>query len=199
MTQDGPRPAPRRRVCRIDAGGGNPDPSRGAPDTPAGGRDDRGVLQDSVGGGGAPLARRRAGPRPDTPANSRRDHDRRRDKCQRAEHRLGTGAHEGPTPRGRSAERAPSTIHGDIMQNGRRLIRLAAASIRSRGPGGCCSRPSRIAQPRTPYLNTALPVGSTRRRAGRPSSSRLDPRYRSGLNVRWSDFGEQPWVNSRER
>jgi hypothetical protein len=28
-------------------------------------------------------------------------------------------AHEGPIPRGRSAERAPSTIHSDIMQNER--------------------------------------------------------------------------------
>ena len=164
MTPEGPRPAPRRRVCRIEAGDGNPDPSRGdARDRPAGGRDDRGVPQDSVGGGGAPRARRRAGPGPDTPANSRRDPDRRRDKCQRAEHTLGTRAHEGPTPRGRSAKRAPSTIHGDIMQNNQRLIRPAAASSRSRGPGGCCSRSSRIAQPRTPYLNTARPVRSTRR------------------------------------
>ena len=153
MTQDGPRPAPQRRVCRIDAGGGNPDPSRGgARDRPAGGRDDRGVLQDSVGGVAAPPARRRAGPRPDTRANSRRDHDRRRDKCQTAEHTLGTCAHEGPIPRGRSGERAPSTIHGHIMQNDQRLIRPAAASIRSRGPGGRSSRSSRIAQPRTPYL-----------------------------------------------
>jgi hypothetical protein len=156
MTQEGPRPAPRRRVCRIDGGGGNPDPSRGgARDRPAGGRDDRGVLQDSAGGVGAPPARRRNGPRPDTSANSRRVPDRRRDKCQRAAHTLGTCAPAGPIPRGRSAERAPSTIHSDIRQNEQRLIRPAAASIRSRGPGGCCSRSSRLAQPRTPYLTSS--------------------------------------------
>jgi hypothetical protein len=36
-----------------------------------------------------------------------------------AGHRPGTCAHEEPSPRGRSAERAPSTIYGDIMQNER--------------------------------------------------------------------------------
>jgi hypothetical protein len=152
-TQDGPRPAPQQRVCRIEAGGGNPDPSRGgARDRPAGGRDDRDGLQDSVGGVGAPPARRRAGPYPDTPANSTRVRDRRRDKCQRAAHTLDMCAPAGPIPRGRSAERAPSTIHGNIRQNEQRLIRPAAASTRSRGPGGDCSRSSRLAQPRTPYL-----------------------------------------------
>jgi len=157
-TQDGPRPAPRLRVCRIEGGAGNPDPSRGgARDRPAGGRDDRAALQDSVGGGGAPPARRRAGPRPDTPANSRRVHDRRRDKCQRAAHTLGMCVPEGPLPRGRSAERAPSTIHGNIRQNEQRLIRPAAASIRSRGPGGCCSRSSRLAQPRHTLSQSSFP------------------------------------------
>ncbi len=169
MTQDGPRPAPQRRVCRIDRGGGNPDPSRGgARDRPAGGRDDRGGLQDSVGGGGAPPARRRAGPRPDTRASSRRVRDRRRDKYRRAAHTLGTCAPEGPIPRGRSAERAPSTIHGHIRQNAQRLIRPAAASIRSRGPGGCCSRSSRLAQPRTPYLKPLC-------RGAPPHGRRLHP------------------------
>ena len=171
MTQDGPRPAPQRRVCRIDRGGGNPDPSRGgARDRPAGGRDDRGVLQDCVGGVAAPPARRRAGPRPDTPANSRRVHDRRRDTGQRAAHTLGTCAPEGPIPRGRSAERAPSTIHGYIRQNEQRLIRSAATSIRSRGRGGCCSRSSRLAQPRTPYLKPLC------RSRTPPHGRRLHPR-----------------------
>jgi hypothetical protein len=130
-------------------GGGNPDPSRGgARDRLADGRDDRGGLQDSVGGVGAPPARRRAGLPPDTSANSRRARDRRRDKCRRAAHTLGRCAPAGPIPRGRSAERASSTTYGDIRQNGQRLIRPAAASIRSRGPGGDCSRSSRLAQPR---------------------------------------------------
>jgi hypothetical protein len=186
MTQEGSRPAPRGRVCRIDRGGGNPDPSRGgAPDRPAGGRDDRGVLQDSLGGGGAPPARRRAGPRPDTPANSRRVHDRRRDKGQRAAHTPGTCAPEGPIPRGRSAERAPSTIHGDIRQNEQRLIRPAAASIRSRGPGGCCSRSSRLAQPRTPYLKPLAAGAAHHRTAGAftPAVPNNPLSSRSGLNA----------------
>ena len=137
MTQAGPRPASQRRVCRIETGGGNPDPSRaGARDRPAGGRDDRDVLQDSVGDVGALPAQRPAAPRLGTRASSRRVRDRKRGKCQRAGHTPGTYAPEGSTPRGRSAERAPSTIHGNIMQNEQRLIRPAAASSRSRGPGG---------------------------------------------------------------
>ena len=200
MTQDGPRPAPRGRVCRIDQGGGNPDPSRGgARDRPAGGRDDRGVLQDSVGGVGAPPARRRAGPRPDTPANSRCVPDHRRDKCQRAAHTPGTCAPEGPIPRGRSAERAPSTIHGDIRQNKQRLTRPAAASIRSRGPGGCCSRSSRLAQPRTPYLKPSAEAHTTAQPAPLPSPRRTIFRPVDQPECGWSDFGELPWVNSRER
>ncbi len=185
MTQDGPRPAPQRRVCRIDRGGGNPDPSRGgARDRPAGGRDDRGGLQDSVGGGGAPPARRRAGPRPDTRASSRHVRDRRRDRYRRAAHTLGTCAPEGPIPRGRSAERAPSTIHGHIRQNGQRLIRPAAASIRSRGPGGCCSRSSRLAQPRTPYLKPLCRRRTHHRTAGAFTPRRAEQSScRSGLNV----------------
>lgn len=183
MTQDSPRPAPQRPVCRIEVGGGNPDPSRGgARDRPAGGRDDRGVLQDSVGDGAAPPAHRRVAPRPDTPANSRRVRDRRRDKSQRAGHRPGTCAPEAPIPRGRSAERAPSTIHGDIRQNEQRLIRPAAASIRSRGPGGCCSRSSRLAQPRTPYLNVLyLNVLSLAARTP-PSARSFGPSRASGVS-----------------
>jgi hypothetical protein len=200
MTQDGPRPAPRRRVCRIDAGGGNPDPSRGgARDRLAGGRDDRGVLQDSAGGGGALPARRRTGPRPDTPANSRHVHDRRRDKYQRAAHTLDTCAPEGPIPRGRSAERAPSTIHGDIRQNEQRLIRPAAASIRSRGPGGCCSRSSRLAQPRTPYLKPASEVADHSMAGGFTLAALNNPRSSIRPECGWSDFGELAGVNSRER
>ena len=156
MTQDGSRPAPQRRVCRIEAGGGNPDPSRGgARDRPAGGRDDRGGLQDSVGGAGAPPARRCVGPRPDTPVNSRRDPDRRRDKYQRAEHTLGMCVHEAPTPRGRSAERAPPTISGDTMREWKRLIRSAAASSRSRGPGGRTPGPHASPSRVTPYPKRA--------------------------------------------
>ena len=201
MTQDGSRPAPQRRVCRFEAGGGNPDPSRGgARDRPAGGRDDRGVLQDSVGAGGAPLARRRAGPRPDTPANSRHAPDRRRGRSQTAEHRPGRCAHEGPTPRGRSAERAPSTIHGHIMQNDRRLIRPAAASSRSRGPGGCYSRSSRSAAHTLSQASSAqAPHTASCSPASRSPCRTIPYGCRSGPKVGWSNFGEQPWVNSRER
>jgi hypothetical protein len=199
MTHDGPRPAPQRRVCRMDVGGWNPDPSRGgARDRSAGGRDDRGGLLDSVDGVGAPPARKRAGRRPGTWANSRRVHDHRRDKCQRAAHTLDTCAREGPIPRGRSAERAPSTIHGDIRQNKQRLIRPAAASIRSRGPGGCCSRSSRLAQPRTPYREPASEVADhSTARAFTLAVPNLVPVDQPECG--WSDFGEQPWVNSRER
>jgi hypothetical protein len=120
MTREGPRPAPRGPVCRIVSGGGNPDPSRDrAHDTHAGGRDDPAALQDSVDGAAGPHARRRAARRPGTRTSNRRVRDRRRDKSQMAGHRPGTCAHEEPSPRGRSAERAPSTIHGDIMQNER--------------------------------------------------------------------------------
>ena len=117
-TPDGPRPAPQRRVCRIEGDQRNPDPSRGdgdACDTPADGRDDRDGLQDSVGGAGGPHARTCAAPHPGTRASSRRVRDRRRGRSQTAAHTPGRCVHEGPTPRGRSAERAPSATHGNIM------------------------------------------------------------------------------------
>ena len=181
------------------SGEGNPDPSRAdARDRPAGGRDDRGVLQDSVGGADALPARRCDGPRPDTPANSRRVRDRRRNKCQKAAHTPGTCAPEGPVPRGRSAKRAPSTIHGDIRQNEQRLIRPAAASIRSRGPGVAAPGPhaslsrahliSTLFRRRQPVRTHAVP-------SPRPTILLLSIRPEGG----WADFGEQPWVNFGER
>ena len=156
MTRDGPRPAPHVRVCRIVWGGWNPDPSRAdGRDRRADGRDDRDALQGCLGGAGGPHARTCAAPRPGTRANSTRVRDRRRGRSQTAEHRPGRCAHEGPTPRGRSVERAPSTIHGNIMQNDRRLIRPAAASSRSRGPGGCYSRSSRSASHTLSHASSA--------------------------------------------
>ena len=193
MTQDGPRPAPQPRVCRIDAGGGNPDPSRGgARDRPVGGRDDPGVLQDSVGGGGAPPARRYAGPGPDTSVNNRRDHDRRRDKCQTAEHTLGTYAHEAPIPRGRSAERAPPTISGDTMREWNRLIRSAAASSRSRGPGGRTPGPHASPSRITPYPKRAARSPCS----GSPTHHEPSHHVGRAISPRFSDSSNNPvWRN----
>ncbi len=150
------RPAPQPRVCRIVVGGGNPDPSRDdARDRPVDGRDDRAVLPDSVDGAGAPHGPRRGDRPPGTPLSSRRARDHRRGKSQTAGHTPDTCAPGALTPRGRSAKRASSTIRGDIRQNGSRLIRPAAASGRSRGPGGPAPGPHASLSRGTPYLHPA--------------------------------------------
>lgn len=148
ITHNGPRPAPRLRVCRIDGAGGNPDPSRGgAPDTLVGGRDDPAALQGSVGDAAGRHARSCGDPRSGMRANSRRVRDRRKGRSQTVEYRPGRAVHEGPTPRGRSTERAPSTIHGDIMQNEQRLIRPCRSVDSVTRAWRSCSRSSRIAPP----------------------------------------------------
>ncbi len=185
-TRDASRPAPQRRVCRIDRGGGNPDPSRGgAPDTPADGRDDQADLQRSVGDADVQHGHRRAGPRRDTPASSRRVRDRRTDKWRRSGRTLGTCAPEAPTPRGRSAERASSTIDRFFRQNERRLGRPAAASSRSRGPGGCCSRSS----PRSAAHTLSQPPAQSLSASPTESSSVRDQSLKVGGPILASNPG----------
>jgi hypothetical protein len=117
-TPDGPRPAPQRRVWRIQTAERKSDPSRAdARDTPAGGRDDQDGPQESVDGAGGPLAHRPADLRLDSGASSRRVPDRSTNRCRRAGRTLGTCAREAPTPRGRSAERASSIRSSDLRQN----------------------------------------------------------------------------------
>ena len=169
----GARPAPQVRVCRMVSGRGNPDPSRDdGRDRPAGGRDDPAVLQDSVDGVVGPRARSRGARPSGTRANSRRVRDRRRGKSQRAGHTPGTSAREALTPRGRSAERAPSTISGD-MGEWKRLIRPAAASSRSRGPGGSAPGPHASLCRVTPYCNRAPPRLSAPRRRNQQLVTRM--------------------------
>jgi hypothetical protein len=160
------------RVCPIDSCGGNPDPSRaGVPDRPADGRDDRAVLPDSVDGAGVPRRPRRDDRPRDRRANSRRVRDRRRGRSQKAGHTPDTGGHGALTPRGRSAERAPSTISGDVGKWDD-WIRPAAASSRSRGPGGHAPGPHASLSRLTPYRSyvaLSLPGGPTNHHLVGPS------------------------------
>ena len=154
----GARPAPRVRVCRIGSGEGNPDPSRAsARDRSADGRDDQAVLQDSVDGAGAPRGPKCGDRPPGTPSNSRRARDHRKGKSQTAGHTPDTGAHGALTPRGRGAERAPATISGNPVGEWKRLIRPAAASSWSRGPGGRAPGPHASLSRVTPYCNRTSP------------------------------------------
>ena len=157
------------RVCRIAVGGGNPDPSRDdARDRPVDGRDDRAVLPDCVDGAGAPHGPSRGDRPPGTPLSSKRARDHRRGKSQTAGHTPDTCAPGALTPRGRSAERAPSTISGHTVGEWTRLIRPAAASSRSRGPGGRAPGPHASLSPRPAYRHGHRGAGThtsrTRRR-----------------------------------
>jgi hypothetical protein len=152
---DDARPARQPRVCRSGQGEGNPDPSRGgAPDRPAVGRDDRAAPQDFVDDAGAPRADRRAGPRRDTLASSRRVRDRTRDTERRTGRTLGTCAPEAPTPRGRSAERVSSISGSDLRQNDGDWFGLPQRRVGHEGLERSLQVLT-LTRPRTPYLSPA--------------------------------------------
>ena len=122
-----------------------------ARDRPVGDRGDRAGLRGSVDdGGGRPghTAGARSG---GTPLNSRRGPGHRTGKSQTARDTSGTSGCEALIPRGRSTARAPSTISVG-MGEWCGLIRPAAASSRSRGPGGSAPGPHARSAPTTPYL-----------------------------------------------
>lgn len=194
-TPDGPRPAPQPRVWRIEAGGGNPDPSRGGGrDTPVAGRDGRDGLQDSAGDAGGRLGHWRVGPCRDTSASSRRVRDRSTNKCRRAARTRGTCAREMLIPRGRSAERASSIVDNGFRQNDGDWFGLPQRRVGHEG------------------LEVALQVLTSPGRAHHTAGHRrqlspnsvatnvtLDDSASMQLDGGWSNSGEQPWVNSLER
>jgi len=145
---DGPggaRPAPYAPVSSRGCGERKSDPSRAdAHDRPADGPDDPVAQPGSVGAcDGRRVGWRAARPLGRT-ASNRRVRDRRPDRSRTPAHTPGRRVPE--SPRGRNTGRASSkTIRSDLMGEWNGLIRLAAASSRSRGSGDCSSRPSRIA------------------------------------------------------
>ena len=163
---DGPggaRPAPYAPVSSRARTEGKSDPSRAvARDRLADGRDDLRARPGSVGAYHA----RRGGWRGARPrgraASNRRGRDRRPGRSRTPAYTLGRRVPD--IPRGRSTGRASSrTIRSDLMGEWDGLIRLAAASSRSRGSGVPAPGPHASPAARLPYFRARSSVPYLRR------------------------------------
>ena len=193
---DGPggaRPAPYAPVSSRGGGERKSDPSRAdAHDRPADGPDDPVAQPGSVGAcDGRRVGWRAARPLGRT-ASNRRVRDRRPDRSRTPAHTPGRRVPE--SPRGRNTGRASSkTIRSDLMGEWNGLIRLAAASSRSRGSGDAAPDPHASPAARLPYVRV---VSFGAGPAQRPQSPR---KLLCGVKNRWVTDGEHARVNSHER